>query len=148
MRKIGIIFILSVFISCSKKEVKIPADVIPRDTMIVILAEIHLAEATIQVLNVDVNDSTKIASFGLYRYIFSKHNISQDLFKKSFDYYRSEPAYFHTMYDEVITHLSEDQAKYSPLPITPPRIERPVKDSVVKPMPVKNSVVRPMPVKK
>jgi hypothetical protein len=42
------------------------------------------------------------------------------------------------MYDEVITHLSEDQAKYSPLPLTPPRIERPVKDSVVKPMKIKN----------
>ena len=148
MKKIGIVLMLSLFFGCSKKEVKVPADVIPRDTMIVVLAEIHLAEASIQVLNVEVKDSLKAVSFGLYNYIFSKHKITQELFKKSFDYYRSEPAYFHAMYDEVITHLSEDQAKYSTLPLTPPRIERPVKDSVVKPMPVKDSVVKPMPVKK
>lgn len=137
MRKIGIVFILSVLIGCSKKEVEIPDDVIPRDTMIVVLAEIHLAEATIQVLNVDLNDSTKIASFGLYRHIFSKHKITQELFKKSFDFYRSEPAYFHAMYDEVITYLSEEQAKNSSLPLTPPRVKSAVKDSVVNPMPVK-----------
>ncbi len=137
MRKIGIVFILSVLIGCSKKEVEVPDDVISRDSMIVILAEIHLAEATIQVLNVDLNDSTKIASFGLYRHIFSKHKITQELFKKSFDFYKSEPAYFHTMYDEVITNLSEDQAKYSSLPPSPPRIETVAKDSVVKPSPIK-----------
>ena len=148
MKKIGIVLMLSLFFGCSKKQVEVPADVIPRDTMIVVLAEIHLAEASIQVLNVEVKDSLKAVSFGFYNYIFSKHNITQELFKKSFDYYRSEPAYFHAMYDEVITHLSEDQAKYSSLPLAPPRIERPLKDSVVKPMPVKDSVVKPMPVKK
>ncbi|MBK7681287.1 MAG: DUF4296 domain-containing protein [Bacteroidia bacterium] len=137
MKKIGIVLMLSLFFGCSKKQVEVPADVIPRDTMIVVLAEIHLAEASIQVLNVEVKDSLKAVSFGFYNYIFSKHNITQELFKKSFDYYRSEPAYFHAMYDEVITRLSEDQAKYSSLPLTPPRIERAVKDSVVKPMPVK-----------
>ncbi|MFN0187458.1 MAG: DUF4296 domain-containing protein [Bacteroidia bacterium] len=147
MKKIGIVLMLSLFFGCSKKQVEVPSDVISRDTMIVVLAEIHLAEASIQVLNVEVKDSLRAVSFGLYNYIFSKHNITQELFKKSFDYYRSEPAYFHAMYDEVITHLSEDQAKYSPLPLTPPRIERPVRDSVVKPMPVKDSVVKPMPVK-
>lgn len=147
MKKIGIVLVLSLFFSCSKKQVEVPADVISRDTMIVVLAEIHLAEASIQVLNVEVKDSLKAVSFGLYNYIFSKHKITQELFKKSFDFYRSEPAYLHAMYDEVITHLSEDQAKYSPLPLTPPRIERPVKDSVVKPMSVKDSVVKPMPFK-
>lgn len=137
MRKIGIFFILSVLIGCSKKEVEVPDDVIPRDSMIVILSEIHLAEATIQVLNVDLNDSTKIASLGFYRHIFLKHNISQDLFKKSFDYYRSEPAYFHAMYDEVITHLSEDQAKNASLPKVPPRVEKVIDAKVVQPSPLK-----------
>jgi hypothetical protein len=137
MRKIGIVFILSVLIGCSKKEVEIPDDVIPRDTMILVLAEIHLAEATIQVLNVDLNDSTKIASFGLYRHIFSKHKITQELFKKSFDFYKSEPAYFHTMYDEVITHLSEDQAKNASLPKVPPKVEKVIDEKVVQPSPIK-----------
>lgn len=137
MRKIGIIFILSVLIGCSKKEVEIPNDVIPRDTMIVVLAEVHLAEATIQVLNVDLNDSTKIASFGFYRHIFSKHNITQELFKRSFDFYRSEPAYFHTMYDEVITRLSEDQAKNASLPKVSPSIEKVFDEKVVQPSPLK-----------
>lgn len=137
MRKIGIIFILSVLIGCSKKEVEIPYDVIPRDTMIVVLAEIHLAEATIQVLNVDLNETTKIASFGFYRHIFSKHNITQELFQKSFDFYRTEPAYFHAMYDEVITRLSEDQAKNASLPKVPPRVEKVMDEKVVQPSPIK-----------
>jgi hypothetical protein len=137
MKKVGIVLVLSLFFGCSKKQVEVPEDVIPRDTMIVVLAEIHLAEASIQVLNVEVKDSLRAVSFGFYHHIFSKHKITQELFKKSFDYYRSEPTYFHAMYDEVITHLSEEQAKYSNIPLTPPRFERVNRDSVVKQMPVK-----------
>jgi hypothetical protein len=136
MRKIGIVLILSIFISCSKKEVEIPDDVIPRDTMIVVLAEIHLAEATIQVLNIELNDSTKKAAVGLYRHIFSKHKISQELFKKSFDFYRNEPTYLHAMYDEVITRLSEDQAKNSTLPKMTPAMEKIINDTVFQPSPL------------
>jgi hypothetical protein len=137
MKKIGIVFILSLLISCSKKEVEIPDDVIPRDTMIVVLAEIHLAEATIQVLNVELNDSTKKAAVGLYRHIFSKHKITQANFKKSFDFYRNEPTYLHAMYDEVITRLSEDQAKNSSMPGRSPAKEPAINDKVVQPTPVK-----------
>lgn len=137
LKKIGYLFLLSCVFACSKKPVEVPADVIPRDSMIVLLAEIHLVEASIQVLNVDVNDSTQSAAYGLYRYVFTKHHITQEKFKRSFDFYRSEPAYFHQMYDEVITKLSEDQAKYSTPPPARPKIQKMRPDSIVNTMPLK-----------
>jgi len=119
MKKVLLLFFTIVLTSCSKKQVVVPEDVISRDTMIVILSEIHLAEASIQVLSVDMNDSTQNAAYGLYRYIFQKHKITDADFKRSFDFYQSNPAYFHEMYNDVITRLSEDQAKASSSLIKP-----------------------------
>lgn len=97
--------------ACSKPEVKVPADIIPRDSMIVVLADIHLIEATIQLKGLGRNDTLKAEAYGRYRYVFNKHKISSTQFRKSLEYYRSEPEYFHTMYNEVITRLSVEQAK-------------------------------------
>jgi len=103
---------LLIFIfACSKPEVKIPEDVIPRDSMIVVLADIHLIEATIQLKGLGRNDTLKEEAYGRYRYVFNKHKVTTSQFRKSLEYYRSEPEFFQKMYDEVITRLSVEQAK-------------------------------------
>jgi hypothetical protein len=96
--------------SCSKKQVVVPESVIPRDTMILMMTDIHLAEATIQIRNLGRSDTTRQEAYARYRYIYEKYKVGDDRFRESFEFYRSQPEYFHKMYDEVLTRLSEKQA--------------------------------------
>lgn len=107
------LFLLSTMLlfACSRPEVIVPESVIPRDTMISILSDMHLAEAAIQLRNMGSGDTARAESYARYRYVFKKHNISIGQFRQSFAFYRSQPEYFNKMYKEVITRLSEIQAK-------------------------------------
>lgn len=112
-----------VFFSCSSPEVSIPSTVIPRDSMVAILADIHLIEATIQIKGLGRFDTLKAEAYGRFRYLFEKYHITNSRFKESLEYYRSEPEYFHLMYDDVLTRLSEEQAKRTNLK-APPAVQQ------------------------
>ena len=98
-----------VFISCSKRGEKIPADIIPEDKMVQILVEVHLAESQSQ-MSVQYNDIRYLKQ-SYYQYIFKKHQTNYKQLEKSFNYYAAHPDIFSKIYDEVITGLSKKQAE-------------------------------------
>src|SRR6187549_2455985 len=98
--------LLLLLAACSKKPVEIPSDVISKDSMIVILTDVHLAEAVLQLKNLSRNDSTKQIALGYYQWVFEKHKITPEQFNRSFDFYVKQPELMTTMYDSVITRLS------------------------------------------
>lgn len=95
--------------SCSKREEKIPADIISKDKMVQVMVDIHIAESRSQI-GVPFND-IKTQKQSYYKFVFEKHKISYTLLKKSFDYYTARPEIFSKIYDEVITELSKRQAE-------------------------------------
>jgi hypothetical protein len=95
---------------CSQSE-EIPEGIIPRDSMVNLLADMQLAEARIQSISLERNDSTKQVSYGYYKYIFTQHHTTPLQFKKSFDYYSHHLTTFSNMYDDVITRLSKMEAE-------------------------------------
>ena len=99
------------FISCSKKEEKIPADIIPREKTVQVMVDIHLAEARSQ-FNVPFDNSGNVKQV-YYKYIFEKHKISYSQLMKSWIYYSGHPGILSKVYDEVITELSKKQAAVS-----------------------------------
>lgn len=111
MRVALFFFSIMLLIACSRPEVIVPSTVISRDSMISILSDMHLAEAAIQLRNLGSSDTARAESYARYRYVFRKYNISAEQFRQSFSFYRSQPEYFNKMYKEVITRLSEIQAK-------------------------------------
>ena len=111
MRFIGLLLIVvGLLSSCSKKQVVVPENVIPRDSMILMLTDVHIAESTIQIRNLGRSDTTRQEAYARYRYIFNKYKVNDERFRESFEFYRSQPEYFHKMYDEVLARLSEKQA--------------------------------------
>ena len=84
---------------------------IAADTMVRMLADMHLAEAAIQMRNLSGNDSLHTEAFARYKFVFSKYKVSRVRFEKSFRWYSAEPELFSKMYDSVIVRLSEGQAK-------------------------------------
>lgn len=76
--------------------------VIDPQKMVIILSDVHLAEAAVQGTHPDELDSLS----KLYYYnIFELHQVSEKEFYDSYDYYTRHPSEFQNVYDSVIVHL-------------------------------------------
>ena len=95
--------------SCKPKEEKIPADVMPPDSMISILADLHLAEAKMVMGGMEARNSD-IKSVYL-KSVLANAKVDTAYFSKSFNYYSIRPELFSQMYEKVIEELSKRQAK-------------------------------------
>jgi hypothetical protein len=102
--------ILLGLVSCSKKEIVKPNSILDAKTMTSVLAEVHFAEATIQIFNLNSTDSSKKIGYQYYKNIFDKNKTDVVTFKKSFDWYKERPELFTVIYDSVLTKISENQA--------------------------------------
>ena len=101
---------IALFLSCSKKAIVIPPDVIPEKQMIEVMTDVHLAEATKNLPLLPQDTSTHAIS-EYYNFIFNKYHITKDKFQKKFDFYKSNPELMEEVYSEVLSRLSEMQAK-------------------------------------
>jgi len=97
------------FISCSKKEEKIPAGIIPKDTMVQVMVDIHLADSHAQFNT--AFDNKKNLKQGYYKFIFKKYKITSARLMKSWTFYVSHPDIFSKVYEDVITELSKKHAE-------------------------------------
>lgn len=96
------------------KVIKTPDKVsIPRDTMISILIDIHLAETMAQQLRRNRDSTTKSNIREYYQTIFKQHRVAEQEFKDAFLYYSKNIEDFNKMYEEIQIRLSkmEEEAK-------------------------------------
>lgn len=106
-----LLFLLLYVVACSPPEESVPAGIICRDSMVMILTDIHIAEAALQLRDLGRNDTTRMEAYGRYRYIFEKYGVKRTDFNESFTWYRNKPHLFHAMYDQVIDRLNVMQAR-------------------------------------
>jgi len=99
------VLIFSALVSCGESELKVPDEVIPRDSMIMLMADIHLAEARLLLGGGGGEMKNKYLQNVLY-----KHGTDTARFNRSFNFYSAHPDYFTKMYDEVIVEISRRQA--------------------------------------
>jgi hypothetical protein len=100
------VLIFSALVSCGESELKIPEGIIPRDSMIMLMSDIHLAEARLLIGGGGVDMKNKYLQNVLYR-----HGTDTARFNRSFNFYSDHPEYFTKMYDEVIVEISRRQAE-------------------------------------
>ena len=101
-----VVFVV-VVIACNHKpaEQLSDKDVIAKDEMIQLLADMHLADAAVQDLKIN-QDSSKVLYQKYYAQIFEKHKTNTKQFKKSLQYYTQHPEVMDQMYMKVIENLS------------------------------------------
>lgn len=143
---VGLIVMIA---SCGEKTEEVvvsmeqPADLIPEDKMIQVLADVHLLESAITFRGpqtasrspfmVSPNEQAALPPAGQqqalpYYDIFSKYGYTRDQYQRSLRWYSLDATNYSEMYDEVINELTRRQAKEQQnAGITPP-----VKDSVRK----------------
>ena len=95
-----------VIIACSD-EPKAPADVIDKETMSKILADIHLIEAKAGRLSFQAYDSTKVAYNELEHRVLLKYKTDTTRYKASYKFYMANPESMVKIYDETLNILEE-----------------------------------------
>jgi hypothetical protein len=97
-------------VSCGKKqEVLTPENVYSTDSMVSIMADIHIAESLLQNYGYQT-DHLRFKSAYLQQLIHSA-NIDTARFNRSFDFYAEQPELFARIYDKVIAEISNRQAQ-------------------------------------
>jgi len=97
-----------------EKERPISADsIIPREQLIVITADMHIAEA---ILNIEktLGKENRLDAERYYGFIWMKYHISRNQYLRNLERLKKNPEDFSRFYDEVIKNLEERGA--APLP--------------------------------
>ena len=116
MKFVKTVFIIVAFFlllqSCSQEKTT-SVDVIPQDTMAMVLADIHIADAT---LNVIMNSEKFKEIDDYYFSILKKYNISRSRFDSSIVYYSREPEVYGKVYEDVMFIISQEEGEVFALP--------------------------------
>lgn len=91
-------------LACGNEE-KPPGDLIPEDKMVKILADIHVAEAQVTNLQLRSLDSSVAVYGDLQQKIWKKYDVDTSIYRKSYAYYTSHPAFLAEIYDKVEKNL-------------------------------------------
>lgn len=92
------------FLACDRKEIT-PHGVLPKEKMVSIFIDMHIAESQISSLNLK-RDSSKLLFEHYEQKVLEKHNVSDSLYKESYNYYLYNVNDMEKIYDAVIDSLS------------------------------------------
>jgi hypothetical protein len=108
--KIAAFVILSLFLTRCGEPVAfvVPKDVIPQDSMVDIMVDIHLVEGG-KMGRKFMGDTLLIDDY--YHKVFDKYNISKTYFDNSFRFYSSSPKDMDKVYEKVVERLNQMQKK-------------------------------------
>jgi hypothetical protein len=108
MRKLAIIFVLSILFSCRNHGYEhVPYNIIQPDTMVNVLTDVHVLQAKIQLGY--YADSIHTPQKG-FDELWKKHHITEEEYNTSIKYYTYHTALLSDVYEKVLSNLSEQKA--------------------------------------
>jgi hypothetical protein len=109
-------FLLMLFAACGKhKDVPATSDIIsadsliPQDKMVLILSDVHMAEAGFMLERNTGAKQKDVAGF--YQGIYKKYRITAGMYDQSVKYYRQKPEVYVKIYEKVVTVLESRQSQ-------------------------------------
>ncbi len=107
LSKINSILFLAFFFSACYQSIPIEKPILSEDKMIIILKDIHLAEALLsEITDRRAKDSTAII---YYNEIFRIHQVDTANFEQSMNAYFSNPAQLDSLYNKVSLKIGEEK---------------------------------------
>ncbi|UPT68055.1 MAG: DUF4296 domain-containing protein [Sphingobacteriales bacterium JAD_PAG50586_3] len=82
----------------------------PFDTMVQVMADIHVIEAKTNLGNSKGLEEGKQKLYTDYEQVFFNHGITQKKFEDSHKYYSSDPELYNTLFEKTIEELNKRQA--------------------------------------
>lgn len=105
-----IVFLIAVTLmvaACEEPVVKKPRKLIPRDKMVEMLTDIHIAESVFQNRRYSSEQILKFTEADFYYSILKKYNVADSVFEQSLIYYASLPIEYEKIYSRVLDKLNE-----------------------------------------
>lgn len=106
-------FLITVILlsSCGSEqpEVKIPEDVLHKDSMARILVDIFMLDAYLNQKQIN-SEEKKLQIAPYYHSVFSKYHVDQQAFDRSFTFYSSHPDLMNDIYKEAQSEVSRREA--------------------------------------
>ena len=109
MKKFFITCILGLLLLACEGEAERPAGVLDFAEMVELVADVEKVEAHLKTLNPD--QSLVIETKERYGMLLSKHGISQEDFKTSYDWWREHPEQFQNIYELALAQLKSEEAE-------------------------------------
>ena len=100
-RLVELLFLIAVFAGCNANPVKIAKDIIPKDSMIVIMVDMNTFDASNYPNEPITQNENK------YDSIFNKHNITREQYVGTLKEYFKDTAEFRKMSDKVSEKMIE-----------------------------------------
>ena len=85
---------------------RVPKDIMPRDSMVSALVDMHLIEGA-KVGQKVMGDTVKLNTY--YAKLYQKYGVTKKQYEKSFNFYSEHPETMNKMYQEVIERLNKIQ---------------------------------------
>lgn len=85
-----------------------PSNLIPKDKMSEILKDVHMAESSIQTMNASHRDSIARLYYG---HIFRIHEVEEEKYYESLEYYTRSPKDLEEIYIEVESKFNQETIK-------------------------------------
>jgi Domain of unknown function (DUF4296) len=123
VKRLPVFFIMILFTASCSNRSSIPGDVIPIDSMTVIMKDIILANEY-SLANIP-KDSTKkdkiLANQQLLDGVFKIHHLTRETFENSYRFYESRPDMNKTIFDSLSAYANRHKTElYRPLKIPKP----------------------------
>ena len=100
------VVLLIFFISCKEDKVIKPESILSQPAMIELLMDMHIADAHIN-LATTPQDSARQLLTGAYQKIFDKHQVTQETFNMSYEWYVTHADELDAIYEKVVIRLQE-----------------------------------------
>ncbi len=108
------LFFIILALACHQPKDRITkTDIIPKENLVPILVEIHLADALLQMSIVRQNYPGR-DSISNYQDILQKHGYSKRMFDHTIEFYENDPDELNDLYEEVISELTQLQSETRP----------------------------------
>jgi hypothetical protein len=104
MKKFFLLLLTVALLGCVRKD-KPPEDIMSKQQMVSFLIDLHLMEAKINVTRFP-KDSTKAFFPVVEEALFKKHNITDSIYFKSYQYYLNDMFEMEEIYSAVVDSLS------------------------------------------
>jgi hypothetical protein len=93
-----------------QKEISVPNYVISKDSMVLILTDVHIQEAMMNQYSQE-GRHMKMNPVKQYQLIFDKYHISKERYDTSYQFYLDNPALLNKIYENVVIELTKKQAE-------------------------------------
>src|SRR5579863_7648451 len=111
MKKLAAIgFVLFALASChSNNSPHVPSGIIQPDSMVQVLTDVHIFQATLQLGYLQNDSATEVAK--TFNTLLKKHHLTEEQYNKSVKYYSYHPALLDDIYEKVLSNLSQQKAE-------------------------------------